>query len=320
MRFSAHEVANLRRELEHATARVNEGLIANPALDAAVTFVGTKQAGGAVIPGLGRRCDDDLRDSQLRAAAAALREIRESPPLAPPELFDPKHSTIVKRAFAFVVASLGKLAQLRPAEILSLESISRLPHDPDATSLDALVPDDLFPLIIVLLFEGLLFALITARVNDPERRVFFAELRAGRRRLASPGSWMHAGWLLASVPDRESVLRLRDSLEAYFPRHYGALTKYLHRLAGGWVLVVPVEPGTGSERLIAHGLQDLGAGHLINDNVAIEHIPPPLRARLALPDATSADARYAVWKVTPRFFRWARFDQLRGQCAPTRQS
>ena len=206
MRFSAHEVAALRRDLEAATARVNEGLIANPALDAAAAFVEAKQGNGALILGLGRRCNDDLRDSQLGAASAALREIRGTAKLANPELFDPQHSTIVRRAFAFVVASLGKFAQLRPTEVLTLESISRLPHDPNARGLDALVPDDLFPLIIVLLFEGLLFALITTHTSDPEHRVFFSDLRSARQPLLSWSTCANGLWLLVTVPDRESVL------------------------------------------------------------------------------------------------------------------
>ena len=115
-------------------------------------------------------------------------------------------------------------------------------------------------------------------------------------------------------------MRLYDSLPALFPRHYGALTHYLHRLGGQWVLFIPVTPETRLDRLIAHGLEALGDGRLINEAVEIGHVSQSIRDKLSLPQQPANGARYCIWHVKPRFSIWARFDNLLGRYTQTQSA
>jgi len=320
-KLNTANVTTLGRAFESAATRINTALIDNASLESLAAFVENKKGPGARIEKLDRSCIDTLRTSQLDAAENAITGIRNTPRLARPELFDPTDTRMmVKRAFAFLLAAGAKLIRFQPGDIPDLESISRLPRDTRRGSLDALLPDDMWPLVIVLVLESLLFGLVPPKVPDVERQALVTRIVNRPWSLLDPRLLLYGVWLLLSGTERPAVDEVADSVEAQFQQHYLALTKLIRPFGRDWLAVIPLDRAHQFEIDLVHGLLAHGDSQLVHGNLLVERVPEQLRDLVdAVPDmAVGGDGRprngrIQLWRVSRRFANWARLEQIRNR-------
>ncbi len=263
---------------------------------------------GNALPRLGKPCEDVTRSRFLSAIEIAADELGSIAKIDQPSLIDPANTRdLTFRSFNVIAAILthpfyfDQRKKTTPPGIIGVDpQFFGFGYKGAANTL-VLLPG-LFPLVLVVIFECLLFALTPGKTSDPALEMAFKKVFPN---VDNKVGFFRVLWLLASTPTGHPSGTSIKSNQPSFDAKFSVLAKHLVLTTSFSYVLIPNADAFRVSRLVAQLLVMEGYLKCLNSSHKFDKLPQEIQLGLGTSSTGGVVSQhYAVYDASPAFVGW----------------